>query len=101
MRFRITHAWSGKVAMTFDKVAHMGRHNGVHYAVGCNGNGVALMTYLGHQTALKLLGNQVRPCEFDTDVFPTEPFYAGGEPWFLPIVSAWYRLNDAIDRRRS
>lgn len=99
--FAITHAWRGQVAMTFDKIAHMGRHDGVHYAVGCNGNGVALMTYLGHQTALKILGQQERACAFDTDVFPTEPFYHGGNPWFLPVVSAQYRIRDAIDRWRN
>lgn len=98
--FRITHSWRGKVAMTFDKVAHMGQDDGVHYAVGCNGNGVALMTYLGHQTALKLLGKANKVCAFDTPDFPTEPYYAG-RPWFLPIVSAWYHLRDGIDRKLS
>jgi glycine/D-amino acid oxidase-like deaminating enzyme len=59
---RISHVWSGYVGMTFDKTAHMGERGGIVHAVGCNGNGVALMTYLGHQTALKLLGRQNRPC---------------------------------------
>ncbi|MDD3800496.1 MAG: hypothetical protein PHE36_15100 [Novosphingobium sp.] len=59
------------------------------------------MTYLGHQTALKLLGLQGRPCAFDTDVFPAGAAYAGGEPWFLPFVSVGYRLRDALDRLRS
>jgi len=98
--FRITHSWRGKVAMTFDKVAHMGQDDGVHYAIGCNGNGVALMTYLGHQTALKLLGKANKACAFDQPDFPTEPYY-GGVPWFLPIVSAWYHLRDGIDRKLS
>ena len=95
-RFRISHSWRGKVAMTFDKVAHMGREDGIHYAVGCNGNGVALMTYLGHQTALKLLGKANKACAFDTPDFPTEPYY-DGRPWFLPIVSAWYHLRDGLE----
>lgn len=99
-RFRIGHSWRGKVAMTFDKVAHMGREDGIHYAVGCNGNGVALMTYLGHQTALKLLGKANKACAFDTPDFPTQPYY-DGRPWFLPIVSAWYHLRDGLDRKLS
>jgi glycine/D-amino acid oxidase-like deaminating enzyme len=99
-RYRVSHSWRGKVAMTFDKVAHMGRDEGVHYALGCNGNGVALMTYLGHQTALKLLGKANKASAFDAPDFPTEPYYAG-RPWFLPIVSAWYHLRDGIDRRLS
>jgi gamma-glutamylputrescine oxidase len=99
-KFRITHSWRGKVAMTFDKVAHMGEDRGIHFAMGCNGNGVALMTYLGHQTALKLLGKANKRSAFDAPDFPTEPYYAG-RPWFLPIVSAWYHLRDGIDRKLS
>lgn len=96
--YRVTHCWSGKVGMTFDKIAHMGRHDGVNYALGCNGNGVALMTYLGHQSALKLLGKQNRTCAFDDPAFPANPLYTGN-PWFLPIVSGWYHLLDGIERR--
>jgi glycine/D-amino acid oxidase-like deaminating enzyme len=95
---RITHCWSGRVGMTFDKIAHMGTHDGMHHAIGCNGNGVALMTYLGHQSALKLLGRQNRVCAFDNPAFPAHPLYAG-TPWFLPIVSGWYHLLDRLDRR--
>lgn len=96
--YRITHCWSGKVGMTFDKIAHMGRQGGIDFALGCNGNGVALMTYLGHQSALKLLGQQNRPSAFDDPAFPSNPLYHG-TPWFLPIVSGWYHLQDAIELR--
>lgn len=98
--YRVTHCWSGKVGMTADKIAHMGKLGGIDFAVGCNGNGVALMTYLGHQSALKLLGKQNRKSAFDDPAFPVVPvpFY-DGRPWFLPIVSGWYHLQDAIDRR--
>lgn len=96
--YKISHCWSGYVGMTFDKIAHMGVQNGIHHAVGCNGNGVALMTYLGHQSALKLLGRQNRACAFDDPSFPTNPLYLG-KPWFLPLVSGWYHLRDALERR--
>ena len=56
------------------------------------------MTYLGHQSALKLLGRQNRASAFDDPAFPDNPLYRG-TPWFLPIVSGWYHLQDAIDRR--
>ena len=29
--------------------------------------------------------------------FPTVPFYSGN-PWFLPLVGAWYRTRDWWDR---
>ena len=57
-----------------------------------------MMTYLGHETALKILGRQNRPCAFDRLPFPTRPLYTG-RPWFLPIVGTWYRLRDALERR--
>lgn len=94
---RISHVWSGYVGMTFDKTAHMGERDGIVHAVGCNGNGVALMTYLGHRTALKLLGRQNRPCAFDRESFPSHPLYRG-KAWFLPVVGGWYRMRDRMDR---
>ena len=48
---RITHVWTGNVAFAFDYMPHMGTDQGLHYLLGCNGNGVAMMTYLGTQTA--------------------------------------------------
>ena len=35
--FRISHCWCGNFGMTYDHIPHMGVHDGVHYAVGCNG----------------------------------------------------------------
>ena len=98
----LTHSWQGNVAMTFDHLPHMGDHlphmgnrGGLHFAMGCNGSGVATAGYLGHQTALKILGRQNRPCPFE-GAFPAHPLYRGN-PWFLPAVGAWYRLRDALD----
>jgi glycine/D-amino acid oxidase-like deaminating enzyme len=94
---RIEFCWTGFVGMTADHMPHMGVHDGIHYAVGCNGSGVAMMSYLGLQMARKLLGKQNRSCAFDTDAFPAPPFY-NGKPWFIPVVAGWYRLRDGVDR---
>jgi glycine/D-amino acid oxidase-like deaminating enzyme len=96
---RVTHSWKGNVAFTFDRLPHMGVRDGVHFAMGCNGSGVAMATFLGWQSALKLLGRQNRPCPFETPDFPSRPLYFG-RPWFLPAVGAWYRLLDTLDARR-
>jgi glycine/D-amino acid oxidase-like deaminating enzyme len=96
-RVRIEFCWTGFVGMTADHMPHMGEHDGIHYAVGCNGSGVAMMSYLGFQMARKLLGRQNRPCAFDTDAFPSPPLY-NGKPWFIPVVATWYRLRDGVDR---
>ncbi len=97
---KLTHAWRGNVAMTFDHLPHLGRQEGVHYALGCNGNGVALMSWLGNQTALRILGRQNRPSAFEDRPFPTMPLYRN-RAWFLPLVSAGYHLRDFIERPRA
>jgi glycine/D-amino acid oxidase-like deaminating enzyme len=95
---RITHAWTGTVAFTFDSRPHMGREDGMYYALGCNGSGVAMMTYLGTQTARKMLGSPGAACAFDRHL-PGAPWYSG-EPWFLPMVWNYFRGRDLLDRWR-
>lgn len=93
---KITHAWTGNVAFTFDEIPHMGEMEGMHYALGCNGSGVAMMTYLGTQSARKIAGLANRRIAFDTE-FPGMPFYSGN-PWFVPILGRYMRLRDWLDR---
>ncbi len=97
---KITHAWTGNVAFTIDELPHMGKLDNLHYALGCNGSGVAMMTYLGHQTALKIAGRINRICAFDREEFPTHPLYTGNT-WFLPWVGRYFRARDWIDRNIS
>jgi glycine/D-amino acid oxidase-like deaminating enzyme len=94
---RVTHAWTGNVAFTLDALPHMGSHDGLHYCLGCNGSGVAMMTYLGWQTARKIGGVANYVCSFDTEEFPGHPLYSGN-PWFLPVAGGYYRLRDNLDR---
>ncbi|MBI1776374.1 MAG: FAD-binding oxidoreductase [Proteobacteria bacterium] len=94
---RISHAWNGNVAFTFDMLPHMGIAEGMHYCMGCNGSGVVMNTHLGHQVALKILGTSNQASAFDGLKFPSNLLYRG-RPWFLPLVGSWYRLRDRIDR---
>ena len=96
-RVKITHAWTGYVAFTFDYLPHIGVQDGVHFAAGCQGSGVAMATWLGHNAALKLAGAANERFGLDGLTFPTLPTYSGS-PWFLPIVGGWYRMRDRIDR---
>jgi glycine/D-amino acid oxidase-like deaminating enzyme len=95
--FRLTHAWTGNTAFTFDALPHMGIYDGLHYCLGCNGSGIAMMTYLGWQTARRIVGTTNAASAYDTDDFPDHPLYSGN-PWFLPAVGGWYRLRDNLDR---
>ncbi len=94
---QVTHAWTGNVAFTLDALPHMGRQDGIHFLLGCNGSGVAMMTYLGWQTARKIAGVANRVSAYDVEDFPTHPLY-NGNPWFLPAIGAWYRFRDDLDR---
>jgi glycine/D-amino acid oxidase-like deaminating enzyme len=93
---RVTHSWTGNTAFTLDALPHMGEEGGLHYCLGCNGSGVAMMTYLGTQTARKIARVANAKCAFDAD-FPDHPLYTGN-PWFLPMVGGWYRMRDRLDR---
>ncbi len=97
---RITHSWSGFVAMTTDALPHMGQEDGLHYCTGCNGSGVAMMTYLGRKVAQRILRNGQTHCAYEELTFPgvPVPLYRG-RPWFLPIVGEYYRYLDRRDRR--
>lgn len=95
---KITHAWTGNVAFTLDEMPHMGKFANMHYALGCNGSGIAMMSYLGHQTARKIAGRTNRVCAFDTPEFPSHPLYTGNT-WFLPWIGRYFRTRDWLDRR--
>ncbi|HVY17793.1 MAG TPA: FAD-binding oxidoreductase [Rhodopila sp.] len=95
---RVSHCWRGRVAMTFDRKPHLGEVDGLFYAVGCNASGVAMMSYLGREVARRALGVQERPSAFETSHFP-DRFWYDGRPWFVPWITEWYNLRDAIDRR--
>jgi len=96
--FRITHAWTGNVAFTWDALPHTGMLDGLHYALGCNGSGVAMMTYLGHQTARRIVGGANTRCGFELAEFPAVPLYNGNPNWALPAIGAYYRFRDGLDR---
>lgn len=91
---KITHAWNGRIAFTFDFLPHLGRHEGVHHCMGCNGSGVAMQSFLGHRVGQKMLGQDCGP--FDGPDFPGPPLY-DGRPWFLPVMTAWYQARDGLD----
>lgn len=91
---RITHAWAGLIAYTFDSLPHMAKHDGVHYIGGCCGSGVAMQPYLGHKTALKVLGRKEADTPFDI-AYPTMIGYTGS-PWFMPTVLMYFAWRDRV-----
>ena len=93
---RITHTWSGLVAYTFDHVPHLGEQDGLFYAMGYCGSGVARSSFFGTKLGHKMLGNEEEGATaFDDLSFETRPFYTGN-PWFLPAIVRWHRLADRL-----
>ncbi len=88
-----SHSWRGFVAFSRDHLPHLGRRDGVHYALAYNGSGVAMAPYLGYRVAQKVLGNSEGGSPFDATPFPAIPFY-NGRPWFLPALELAYRWRD-------
>ena len=92
---RVSHSWMGFVGYTFDALAHAGRHEGMHYAMGYCGSGIAIASYLGMRTGQKILGRSEGRTGFDDTSFQTRPLY-GGKPWFLGATVAYYRWRDRL-----
>ena len=90
---QLTHSWRGFLGFTFDGAPHIGQAEGIWYACGYNGSGVAMAPYLGWRLSQKILGTDQGSTGFDPVPFAQQPLY-GGNPWFLHMVEAWYRLKD-------
>ncbi len=91
---RISHSWCGFVAYTFDELAHIGKHEGVHYAMGYCGSGVGMASYLGMRIGQQVLGLAEARTGFHEIENPTMPFYTGN-PWFLAPSVMFYRWRDS------
>jgi glycine/D-amino acid oxidase-like deaminating enzyme len=96
--FRVDYAWGGNVGFTFDRMPHVGRMDGVTYAMGCCGTGVAMMTWLGTAVGGWLSGDPAPA--LSRLKFPIVPAPYEGRPWFLPFVGEWFRLHDRLDGRK-
>jgi glycine/D-amino acid oxidase-like deaminating enzyme len=95
---RIDYAWGGNVGFTFDRMPHVGRtRDGVAYALGCCGTGIALMTHLGTQAGAWLAGGEAPALARLT--FPLVPAPYEGRPWFMPFAGEWFRLQDRLAAR--
>ncbi len=93
---KIAHAWGGTVDFCFDTMPHAGQINGIHYALGYAGHGVAMATYLGARMAEKICGSSDE-IPYATIPFPGAPLRLyNGKPWFLPFAGAYYKVLDWI-----
>lgn len=93
----IEYAWGGTLDFAFDMMPHAGQLDGITYALGFAGHGVALGTHLGARLADALLDGTVRELPYAAYDFPSAPLgLYNGKPWFLPLVGAWHKILDWI-----
>ena len=93
---RIEHVWGGTLDFAFDIMPHAGQLDGLYYALGYAGHGVAMATYQGELMARRIAGeNPENP--FEGIPFPGAPLgLYNGKPWFLPFAGAYYKVLDWV-----
>jgi glycine/D-amino acid oxidase-like deaminating enzyme len=94
---KVSHSWMGFVAYTFDTMPHIGRRDGLHYAMGYCGSGVSLASYFGMRLGRQVLGLKDGATALDGLGFPGRPYY-WGNPWFLAPAIRYYRWHDQQNR---
>jgi glycine/D-amino acid oxidase-like deaminating enzyme len=92
---KVTHSWMGYVAYTFDTLPHIGKQDGLYYAMGYCGSGISLATYFGKRIGQQVLGRAEGKTPLDNIPFPTRPLYSGN-PWFLAPSIFYYQLRDKL-----
>jgi len=106
---KIDYVWGGTLDFAFDIMPHAGRLDGMYYAVGYAGHGVAMATYQGQKVA-ELMAAEQMPDELQArraEDKPENPFVGiqfpgaplglyNGKPWFLPLAGAWYKFLDWV-----
>ena len=94
---RVEYVWGGTLDFAFDMMTHVGELDGIHYALGYAGHGVALGTYLGMQAAEGMLAGNIKENPFAKFNFPGAPLgLYNGKPWFLPLAGAWHKILDWV-----
>jgi len=94
----VTHRWSGMVAVTLDAFPHIGRQEeGLLYAIGYGGRGVALTSLMGRRLAAMAAGETLPSGPMSTGSFPPIPFHAFRRTG-MRIMEHYYKIRDHLER---
>ncbi len=93
-RTRVDYCWGGLVDMTADRLPRAGQHDGMFYSLGYSGHGVQMSVHMGQLMAGIMAGQTDLNPWRDLD-WPSIPGYFG-KAWFLPLVGAYYKLQDRL-----
>jgi len=93
---KVEYVWGGTLDFAFDIMPHAGHIDGLYYALGYAGHGVAMATYQGQLMARQIAGEKTEN-PFDGIPFPGAPLgLYNGRPWFLPFAGAYYKILDWV-----
>jgi glycine/D-amino acid oxidase-like deaminating enzyme len=93
---KIEYAWGGTLDFCFDTMPHAGQTDGIYYALGYAGHGVAMSTYMGTKLAGVISGSK-NEIPYAAIPFPGAPLgLYNGKPWFLPFAGAYYKVLDWV-----
>jgi glycine/D-amino acid oxidase-like deaminating enzyme len=91
---KVEFVWGGTLDFTLDVVPHAGKIDGMYFAAGFAGHGVAAATWFGTKLAGLICGDP-NGIPFDGIKFPAAPLgLRSGNTWALPLAGAWYRILD-------
>ena len=98
---KVDYAWGGTLDFAFDIMPHAGQMDGMYYALGYAGHGVAMATYQGQKIAELMAaagaGEPKPDNPFVGIPFPGAPLgLYNGKPWFLPFVGAWDKFLEWV-----
>ena len=93
-KYAIEYVWFGKVCFTVDRFPIIGERDGIYYAMGYCGHGVAMATYLGFKLSDMILGKGLNTAFADKKFTPIPLYW--GKPWFLPIAHTYFKFLDKI-----
>lgn len=93
---KVDFVWGGTLDFAFDIMPHAGKLDGIHYAMGYAGHGVAMATWQGQKMAEILAGGKPDN-PFIGIPFPGAPLgLYNGSPWFLPLAGMYYKFLDWV-----
>jgi len=91
---KVEFVWGGTLDFTFDVMPHAGKLDGMYFALGFAGHGVAAATWIGTKLAATICG-EVDDNPFAKIPFPGAPIgLRSGNTWALPLAGAYYKLLD-------